>query len=111
MEVHHLSALRTNAKAYVEFLRKSDFSTGVYRLPAGGVDGQQPHTEDEVYFVVSGRARFSGENHDMAVGPGDILYVPAKEPHRFHQITEDLEVLCSLRPPREHGSTLSAHSN
>jgi mannose-6-phosphate isomerase-like protein (cupin superfamily) len=107
MESHHLSALRADAKAHVEFLRKSDFSAGVYRLPAGGVDGQQPHTEDEVYFVVSGRARFSGENHDMTVGPGDILFVPAKEPHRFHQITEDLVVLVFFAPAegaRKHAS-------
>ena len=58
MEIHRLSALRADDKAYSEFLRKADFSAGFYRLPTGEIDRQQPHTEDEVYFVVSGSARF-----------------------------------------------------
>ena len=71
---------------------------GVYRVPAGSVDSQQPHTEDEIYFVVSGSARFSGGDQDMAVASGDILFVAANEPHHFHQITEDLEVLVFFAP-------------
>jgi mannose-6-phosphate isomerase-like protein (cupin superfamily) len=98
MEIHQLSMLRAGSEAYTEFLRKNDFSAGLYRLPSYGVDHQQPHTEDEIYFVVSGRAHFSSGNHDTAVAPGDILFVPAKEPHRFHQITEDLEVLVFFAP-------------
>lgn len=98
MEINHLRELLAGGNAYVEFLRKNDFSAGVYRLPAGGIDGQRPHTEDEVYFVVRGRASFSSANHDTAVEPGDILFVPAMEPHRFHQITEDLEVLVFFAP-------------
>lgn len=65
--------LRAGGVAYAEFLRKNDFSAGLYRLPAGGVDHHQPHTEDEVYFVVSGHAHFSSANRDTAVAPGDIL--------------------------------------
>lgn len=33
-------------KLYLELLRKPSLSLGVYRLPAGGVDPQSPHTED-----------------------------------------------------------------
>jgi mannose-6-phosphate isomerase-like protein (cupin superfamily) len=98
MEIYHLPALRSPGKAYLEFLRKNDFSTGVYRLPSGGVDSQQPHSEDEVYFVVSGRARFLSGDQDTIVGPGDILFVAAKEPHRFHHITEDLELFVFFAP-------------
>jgi len=99
MEIHHLSALRAGAGSYAEFLRKNDFSAGLYRLSAGGIDRQGPHTEDEIYFVVSGRARFASGNHDTAVEPGDLLFVPAHEPHRFHDITEDLELLVFFAPP------------
>ena len=44
-------------KAYLEFLKVPDLSMGLYVLPAGGTDPQSPHTEDEVYYVVSGRAQ------------------------------------------------------
>ena len=40
-----------------EFLKVPDLSMGLYFLPSGGVDSQLPHTEGEVYYVVSGRAQ------------------------------------------------------
>ena len=99
MEIHHLAALRKEGKAYLEFLRTSELSAGVYRLPAGGTDLQQPHGEAEIYFVVSGRARFASGANDVAVETGDILFVHAQEPHRFHEITEDLQLLVFFAPP------------
>ena len=99
MEIHHLSALRERGKAYVEFLRTKSLSAGVYVLPAGGVDSQTPHNQEEVYFVVSGRARFSNGVRDEVVKAGDILFLSAKEPHRFHEIGESLELLVLFAPP------------
>jgi mannose-6-phosphate isomerase-like protein (cupin superfamily) len=32
------------------------------------------------------------------VGPGSALFVPANEPHRFHDIAEDLAVLVFFGP-------------
>ena len=51
-----ISERETSSKPYLEFLKVSDLSMGLYVLPAGGRDPQSPHTEDEVYYVVSGRA-------------------------------------------------------
>ena len=42
--------------SWLEFLRVPSLSMGLYVLPAGGNDSQTPHNEDEVYYVVSGRA-------------------------------------------------------
>jgi mannose-6-phosphate isomerase-like protein (cupin superfamily) len=71
----------------------------VYRLPAGAGDSQQPHAEEEIYYVASGRARFRAAERDVEVKAGDILFVPAKEPHQFHDIQEDLELLVLFAPP------------
>jgi mannose-6-phosphate isomerase-like protein (cupin superfamily) len=98
MEIHHLPALRDEGKAYFEFLRTRNLSVGVYRLSAGGTDSQQPHGEEEIYFVVSGRARFSSGTQDVAVNAGDILFFPPREPHRFHEIAESLELLVFFAP-------------
>ena len=98
MEHYQLAALRPPENAYVEFLRKADLSMGVYRLSAGAEDKQKPHSEDEVYFVTSGRAHFRAGDRELAVKPGDILFVPAGEPHRFFDIREDLEVLVFFGP-------------
>jgi len=39
-----------------EHLRSADLSVGTYSIPAGAVDDQTPHTEDEIYVVTSGPA-------------------------------------------------------
>ena len=98
MELHRLGDLRKTDKTYHEFLRTRDLSMGVYRLPAGAEDRQQPHLEEEVYFVSSGRARFLAGQREVAIGPGDILFVPASEPHQFREIEEDLELLVFFGP-------------
>ena len=83
---------------YIEFLRRASMSAGVYRLPAGGTDPQTPHNEDEIYFVISGRARLQAGDETGAVEAGTIAFVPALEPHRFVDIEEDLVVLVVFAP-------------
>jgi mannose-6-phosphate isomerase-like protein (cupin superfamily) len=83
---------------YIEHLASADLSIGTYSLRAGATDTQSPHTEDEVYVVTAGRARFTGGNETVAVKPGTVLFVPAEEEHRFHDITEDLVLLVFFGP-------------
>ncbi|MBV9670117.1 MAG: cupin domain-containing protein [Acidobacteriales bacterium] len=89
---------------YLEFLRVPALSAGLYTLPAGSIDTQQPHTEDEIYYVISGRAAFRAGTEERSVQPGSILYVKANIEHRFHSITEDLRVLV-LFAPAEYSNT------
>ena len=85
-------------KAYLETLHVPALSVGLYRLPAGGTDPQLPHDEDEVYYVVTGTAQIAVADEDHPVGPGSLVYVPAQVDHRFHDITEDLEILVFFAP-------------
>src|SRR5437016_1316917 len=80
-------------RAYLEFLRVPALSAGLYALPAGGVDPQKPHTEDEVYYVVSGRASMKVGEEDYPVKAGSVVYVRAGVEHRFYDIGEDLAIL------------------
>ena len=83
---------------WLEFLRVPALSAGLYRLPAGGDDPQQPHTEDEIYYVIRGRARFQAAGEDRDVAPGTVLFVPARVEHRFHSISEELVMLVVFGP-------------
>ncbi len=87
-----------SSKPYLEFLHVPSLSMGVYRLPAGGVDPQSPHTEDEVYYVLSGRAQIRVGEEDRSVSAGSIVFVAAKVDHRFHTIEEDLTILVFFAP-------------
>jgi len=87
-----------SGKRYLEFLRVSSMSAGVYVLPAGGTDPQSPHQEDEMYYVVRGRARMWAGDEDQAVGAGSVIFVAAGVEHRFHDITDELVVLVFFAP-------------
>ena len=87
-----------NGKLYLEFLRVPDLSMGLYQLPKGGEDPQSPHTEDEVYYVVSGIAKIEVAGEDRDVQAGSVVYVAKNAEHRFHSITEDLTVLVFFAP-------------
>lgn len=83
---------------YLEFLREPSLSMGLYTLPAGGEDPQQPHDEDEVYYVVAGRALLNVDGEERPVQAGSIVFVPARVPHRFHQIADELILLVFFAP-------------
>ena len=87
-----------SGKRYLEFLRVPAMSAGVYVLPAGGNDPQSPHTEDEMYYVVRGRARMRAGSEDQTVSEGSIIFVAAGVEHRFYDITDELVVLVFFAP-------------
>jgi mannose-6-phosphate isomerase-like protein (cupin superfamily) len=89
---------KESGSRYLEFLRVPSMSLGVYTLPAGGTDTQQPHTEDEIYYVSHGRATIRVGAEDQAIEPGSVVYVAANVEHRFHSITEELTVLVFFAP-------------
>lgn len=98
-ELNQLIAQHTDSnKSYLEFLKVPDLSMGLYILPAGGLDPQSPHIEDEVYYVVSGRAQIKVADENRAVQAGSIVYVAKNVEHRFHSIKEELTVIVFFAP-------------
>src|SRR5262249_47282806 len=89
---------RASGRAWLEFLRVPALSMGVYVLPAGAADPQEPHAEDEVYYILSGRARLRVGSEDRVAEPGSILLVGATVHHCFHSITDDLTALVFFAP-------------
>ncbi len=85
-------------RLYFEFLKVPDLSMGVYELTAGGTDPQSPHTEDEVYYVVKGKAQIRVAGEDRAVQAASSVYVAKNVQHRFHSIEQDLTVLVFFAP-------------
>ncbi len=88
-------------RSYLPFLRTSALHCGVTSLPKGGTDGQKPHGEDEVYYVVQGRSQFTAAGETKPIGPGSVLYVKAEVEHRFHDIEESLEILVFFSTAKE----------
>jgi mannose-6-phosphate isomerase-like protein (cupin superfamily) len=94
-----IAAARDSREQWTEFMRAGMFSAGVYRLAAGETDRQTPHAEDEIYYVLEGRAELeiAGEAH--SVKAGSVAFVAKRVDHRFVNIGEHLEVLVLFAPP------------
>ena len=84
---------KKSGRSYLPFLKRTTLSMGLYHLPKGALDRQPAHDEDEVYYIESGSAVLRIGNEDRKVRKGSIVYVKKDVPHRFHSITEPLEVL------------------
>jgi mannose-6-phosphate isomerase-like protein (cupin superfamily) len=68
-------------------IRHGTMSAEVY-APLGE-DRQTPHSQDELYIVISGHAEFVKDGLRVAVGPQDLLFVEAEVEHRFEALSED----------------------
>lgn len=84
---------------YVDFFASDRLSVGLAVWPKGKPDRQRPHLEDEVYYVISGRATIRVADEDRPVKEGSLVFVAAGVEHRFHDIEEDLRVLVFWAPP------------
>jgi quercetin dioxygenase-like cupin family protein len=87
-----------SGKLYGEFLRVPSMSAGLYVLAAGATDLQRPHHEDEMYYVVRGKARFQAGDQDQAISAGSVLFVAAEVPHHFYDVAEELALLVFFAP-------------
>jgi len=83
---------------FAEPLSEESMSVGVYRLAAGATDPQEPHAEDEAYYVLSGQGKLRvGETvHDLE--PGALVYVEREVDHEFFDITAALTTLVFFAP-------------
>jgi quercetin dioxygenase-like cupin family protein len=102
MHAYELSQLLTqqqqSGRLYLEFLRVPSLSMGLYVLPAGAKDPQQPHSEDEVYYIAAGQGNIRVGEEDRAVQAGSVVFVAAGVQHYFHNITADLHLLVFFAP-------------
>src|SRR4029077_1908634 len=92
------AARAASGRRYHEFKRVPDLSAGIYTLDAGATDPQQPHAEDELYYVVAGRGMVTVGAETRPVVPGTVVFVAAAVLHHFHDIAERLELLVMFGP-------------
>ncbi len=86
-------ALTGEPVEYKEFLRAPSLTCGIYHLQKGSTDMQTPHDDDEVYYVIAGRAQLRVGNTTHNIQAGSILYVRATEEHSLFEIEQDLTLL------------------
>ena len=78
---------------YGVFMRIPSMSLGVYTLKKGEADAQSPHTKDEIYYVIKGKAKISVGTETYDVKEGSLIFVEAYKDHKFIDIREDLAIV------------------
>ena len=89
---------RLGDKRYHEFLRVPAMSAGIYVLAAGSADKQVPHQEDEIYYVVRGKAKIRLGGEERPISAGDVIFIEKTLDHRFFDIAEELVLLVIFAP-------------
>jgi mannose-6-phosphate isomerase-like protein (cupin superfamily) len=83
---------------YQEFLRVPTMSMGVYVLTVGAKDQQSPHKEDEIYYVIRGKAKMRLGREERTVTQGDVIFVDKNLEHRFSDVVKELVLLVVFAP-------------
>ncbi|HTI00278.1 MAG TPA: cupin domain-containing protein [Acidisoma sp.] len=92
------SAVWPEGEPFVDAIRHGSMSVEVFA--PRGQDRQSPHTQDELYIVASGQARFEHNEAMTEARTGDVLFVPAGDTHRFHDMSADFVTWVIFWGPR-----------
>jgi mannose-6-phosphate isomerase-like protein (cupin superfamily) len=88
-----VSRLEKEGGYFLDFLKVRDMEAGVIVLRPGEEDTQEPHSADELYYVIEGSGFMELGRSRRPVKKGSIIFVPAKMHHKFYGNKEDLVVL------------------
>jgi mannose-6-phosphate isomerase-like protein (cupin superfamily) len=98
--VELLEQQRTSGRPAFEFLRRESMSLSIYHLAAGEPDRQQPHTEDEIYHVLSGVGKIDIAGEATPVQPGSVIFVAKHLAHRFVDYPDGITLLVVFAPAK-----------
>jgi mannose-6-phosphate isomerase-like protein (cupin superfamily) len=87
-----LSELHDQGGYFIDFISTRGIQAGIIRLHPGEKDTQEPHSVDEVYYVIEGNGYIKLDGKDRQITQGTSVFVPAKADHRFHWNKQDLVI-------------------
>ena len=87
------SKLESEGGYFLDFLKIRNLEAGIILLHPNEADTQEPHSEDELYYVIKGNAWMEMGKKKIEVKEGSIIFIPAGLRHRFYGNREDLYVL------------------
>ena len=89
---------------HLEVLEEPSMTVEVGRYAADTSAPKNPHTGDEIYYVISGSGMARVGEETYPVETGDVVYVEAGLEHDFFNIEEELTVLIVLAGKEEPGA-------
>lgn len=87
------SRLENEGGYFLDFLKIRDLEAGIIVLHPEQRDTQQPHSADELYYVIEGSGWLELGKTKRSVKRGSIIFVPAGMHHKFYGSENDLVIL------------------
>ena len=75
------------------FLNVETMEVGIINLKKDQKDIQQPHSFDEIYYIISGKGTIEIDGIKNDINPGKIIYIPKEVHHSFHAISDKIIAL------------------
>ncbi len=90
-----LKDMDMNNDWYCTFMQENSMDVGILRLRPGEIDPQNPHVNDEIYYIIKGDGflRIEDDEEDIPIREGMVIFVPAKKKHKFHNNSKELVAL------------------
>ena len=85
----NLEKIKTSNSYFHTFINKDSLAAGILILKPGEGDTQEPHENDEVYFVLSGNGYLKIKNKNYKVSKDKLFFVAKGVPHFFHSNTNE----------------------
>jgi len=89
----NLDKIKKDNSYFHTFINKDSLAAGILILKPGEEDTQEPHENDELYFVISGNGYLKIKNKNYKVSKEKLFFVAKGVPHYFHSNTKNLKVL------------------
>ena len=85
--------LEKNGAYFLDFLKVRNLEAGIIVLHPDEKDTQEPHSADELYYIIEGSGFIELGKSKQPVKEGTIIFVPANMHHHFYGNKEDLVIL------------------
>ena len=88
-----LDKIKKSDSYFHTFINRDSLAAGILMLKPGEEDTQEPHENDEIYFIISGNGFLKIKNNDYEISKDKLFFIGKDVPHYFHSNTKELKVL------------------
>src|SRR5215210_3724812 len=78
---------------FLDFLKTTSIDAGIIILKPTQKDIQEPHSQDEIYYIIEGNGFIEIGKNIHLFHSGMCIFVPSNTPHRFFDIVGKLVAL------------------
>ena len=89
----YIEKIRKGNQYFHTFINRDSLAAGVLALQTGEEDTQEPHENDEVYFILEGDGFLKIKDKDYPVSKNKMYFVAKNIEHYFHGNSKELVVL------------------